>query len=95
MRNLISYDSESTISVDLSLLASCQIGVARAAPGWIISKLELEAWKSEHSKFQREYDDLSLMQIVDGIELISQRKLINLTPNELLVEKNKVQLLDS
>ena len=59
------------------------------------SKVEFDTWKSDHSQSQIEYDDLSLTQIVDGIELASQNKLISLTPNELVVETNNLQLLDS
>lgn len=59
------------------------------------SKSEFEAWKESNPGAPIEYGDISLTQVVDGVELASESHLVSFETDNLKVNTNNLQLLDS
>ena len=56
------------------------------------SKSEFEAWKESNPGAPIEYGDISLTQVVDGVELASESRLVSFETNNLKVNKNNLKV---
>ena len=59
------------------------------------AKSEFEAWKASNLEAKIDFSDISLTEVVNGVELASNPKLITLEANGLKVNTNDLQVLDS
>ena len=63
--------------------------------GLFHSKPVFEAWKASNSEAKIDFSDISLTEVVNGVELASNPKLVRLEANGLKVNTNDLQVLDS
>ena len=55
---------------------------------------EFEAWQASNPKATIDFGDISLTQVVDGVELASNSEWVNLDANGLRLNTNDLQVLD-